>query len=163
MRARSPGRRLRRRTGRGGHERRGAVAPSRRVRRCHVRTGLSVREDWILDGRFSFAGGADAGAVLFAGGVRPTAVFCASDEMALGVMLAARRAGLSVPGEVSVMGIDGHEYGEVVGLTTVAQDPVAQGRAAARAVLAEVDGGVTEPLPASPAHLVERSTTAPPP
>jgi LacI family repressor for deo operon, udp, cdd, tsx, nupC, and nupG len=153
--------------------------------------GLAVREDWVLDGRFSFAGGVDAGRALFragdgagvgagaggagvgaaagavtgagAGGARPTAVFCASDEMALGVVLAAQRAGLSVPGDVSVMGIDGHEYGEVVGLTTVAQDPVAQGRAAARAVLAEVDGADAGWLPASPAHLVVRTTTAPPP
>jgi DNA-binding LacI/PurR family transcriptional regulator len=139
--------------------------------------GLPVREDWVLDGRFSFAGGADAGRRLFGAGPapvpgsgagagvgsgRPTAVFCASDEMALGVVLAAQRAGLSVPADVSVIGIDGHEYGEVVGLTTVAQDPVAQGRVAARAVLAEVDGAAAEPLPASPAHLVVRATTGPP-
>ena len=165
--------------------------------------GLSVREEWVLDGRFSFAGGVDAGRALFGAGrglgsgggaggggaggrgagsgaggagggagvggagglgaVRPTAVFCASDEMALGVVLAAQQAGLSVPEDVSVMGIDGHEYGEVVGLTTVSQDPVAQGRVAARAVLAEVDGAVAGPLPASPAHLVVRATTAAPP
>jgi LacI family transcriptional regulator, repressor for deo operon, udp, cdd, tsx, nupC, and nupG len=130
--------------------------------------GIAVREDWLLDGRFSFAGGVDAGSALFGGGrggalgAPPTAVFCASDEMALGVVLAARRAGLAVPGDVSVIGIDGHEYGEVTGLTTIAQDPVAQGRVAARAVLAEVDGGVAGPLPASPAHLVVRSTTGPP-
>ena len=159
--------------------------------------GLSVREEWVLDGRFSFAGGVDAGRALFGAGrglgsggggaggaggaagsgggagggggsgglgaVRPTAVFCASDEMALGVVLAAQQAGLSVPEDVSVMGIDGHEYGEVVGLTTVSQDPVAQGRVAARAVLAEVDGAVAGPLPASPAYLVVRATTAAPP
>lgn len=127
--------------------------------------GLTVREDWVLDGRFSFAGGVDAGRALFGGADerdRPTAVFCASDEMALGVVLAAQRAGLDVPGDVSVMGIDGHEYGEVVGLTTVAQDPVAQGRTAARAVLAEVDGGVPEPLAPAPAHLVVRATTGAP-
>lgn len=126
--------------------------------------GLGVRDEWVLDGRFSFAGGVDAGDALFARGTvaRPTAVFCASDEMALGVVLAARRAGLSVPEDVSVIGIDGHEYGEVVGLTTVAQDPEAQGRTAARAVLAEVDGAAAAPLPAAPAHLVVRATTGPP-
>jgi DNA-binding LacI/PurR family transcriptional regulator len=146
-----------------------------------VARGLAVRDEWVLDGRFSFAGGVDAGRALFGGaGVgagagagagagtgrrdvgRPTAVFCASDEMALGVMLAARQAGLSVPEDVSVIGIDGHEYGEVVGLTTIAQDPVAQGRVAARAVLAEVDGGLAGPLPASAAELVVRSSTAAP-
>nr|WP_323749841.1 LacI family DNA-binding transcriptional regulator [Curtobacterium sp. VKM Ac-1376] len=123
--------------------------------------GHAVPEGWSLDGRFSFAGGAAAGSVLFGAPGRPTAVLCASDEMALGVLLAARRAGLVVPADVSVMGIDGHEYGATVGLTTVAQDPVAQGRTAARAVLAEVDGGVPGPIAAAPAHLVVRGTTGP--
>jgi DNA-binding LacI/PurR family transcriptional regulator len=127
--------------------------------------GQAVPERWSLDGRFSFAGGAGSGSVLFAEPApgRPTAVLCASDEMALGVLLAARRAGLVVPADVSVIGIDGHEYGATVGLTTVAQDPVAQGRTAARAVLAEVDGGVAGPIEAAPAHLVVRATTGPPP
>ncbi|MBO9041215.1 LacI family DNA-binding transcriptional regulator [Curtobacterium flaccumfaciens] len=128
-------------------------------------SGQAVPERWSLDGRFSFAGGTAAGAVLFAERApeRPTAVLCASDEMALGVLLAARRAGLAVPEDVSVMGIDGHEYGATVGLTTVAQDPVAQGRTAARAVLAEVDGGVAGPIAAAPVHLVVRTTTGPRP
>ncbi|MBF4608568.1 LacI family DNA-binding transcriptional regulator [Curtobacterium sp. VKM Ac-1393] len=132
--------------------------------------GHAVPDRWLLDGRFSFAGGVVAGDALFGGRAgaqtgagavpdRPTAVLCASDEMALGVLLAARRAGLSVPGDVSVIGIDGHEYGATVGLTTVAQDPEAQGRAAARAVLAEVDGGTAGAIAAAPAHLVVRATT----
>ncbi|MBF4587901.1 LacI family DNA-binding transcriptional regulator [Sphingomonas sp. LR61] len=138
--------------------------------------GHAVPDRWLLDGRFSFAGGLAAGNALFggrtgaaavtgagAGPDRPTAVLCASDEMALGVLLAAGRAGLSVPGDVSVIGIDGHEYGATVGLTTVAQDPEAQGRAAARAVLAEVDGGAAGAIVAAPAHLVVRGTTGPPP
>ncbi|ROP60498.1 LacI family DNA-binding transcriptional regulator [Curtobacterium sp. PhB115] len=135
--------------------------------------GHAVPERWLLDGRFSFAGGVAAGTVLFGGrggaggggaaADRPTAVLCASDEMALGVLVAARRAGLSVPQDVSVIGIDGHEYGATVGLTTVAQDPEAQGRTAARAVLAEVDGAAASVLPAAPAHLVVRETTGPPP
>lgn len=131
--------------------------------------GQAVPDRWLLDGRFSFAGGLAAGVALFgvgaAGAVpdRPTAVVCASDEMALGVLLAAAQAGLSVPADVSVIGIDGHEYGATVGLTTVAQDPEAQGRAAARAVLAEVEGGAVGAIVAAPAHLVVRGTTGPPP
>ncbi|BDZ49298.1 hypothetical protein GCM10025867_15390 [Frondihabitans sucicola] len=58
----------------------------------------------------------------------PTAVFAASDEMAFGAMLAIRQAGLRVPEDISVVGIDGHAYGETLGLTTFAQDPTAQGR-----------------------------------
>lgn len=153
--------------------------------------GLHVPPSWLVDGRFSFAGGAAAGALLLArsgsgagagagfgsgseagagaGSVsvsaseRPTAVFCASDEMALGVLLAARRLGIAVPGELSVIGIDGHEYGAAVGLTTIAQDPEAQGRTAACAVLAEVDGARPGVVPPAPATLVVRGTTGPPP
>ncbi|MFJ4297356.1 LacI family DNA-binding transcriptional regulator [Curtobacterium sp. NPDC089689] len=131
--------------------------------------GCDVRPEWMVDGRFSFAGGADAGAALLGAGVgsgsgsaRPTAVFCASDEMALGLLFAAQRAGLRVPEDLSVIGVDGHEYGATVGLTTIAQDPEAQGRTAARAVLAEVEGHGSEPLGPATAELVVRGTTAPP-
>ncbi|WP_255252792.1 LacI family DNA-binding transcriptional regulator [Curtobacterium sp. 'Ferrero'] len=124
--------------------------------------GLAVPEELMVDGRFSFAGGLVAGERLLAAGDRPTAVCCASDEMALGVLLAAQRAGLSVPGDLSVIGIDGHEYGATVGLTTVAQDPEAQGRTAARIVLAEVDGTSAPAVGPAPVELVVRDTTAPP-
>lgn len=126
--------------------------------------GCSVPRGWLVDGRFSFAGGAEAGAALLGGRAddRPSAVFCASDEMALGVLLAAARLGLHVPEDLSVIGIDGHEHGAVVGLTTVAQDPEAQGRTAALAVLAEVEGAPPVPVPPAPATLVVRTSTGPP-
>ncbi|WIE63732.1 LacI family DNA-binding transcriptional regulator [Curtobacterium sp. MCLR17_036] len=121
--------------------------------------GRVVPAHRLLDGGFSFPGGVAAGSALLDAPERPTAVLCASDEMALGVLLAAHRAGLSVPEDLSVMGIDGHEYGRTVGLTTVAQDPEAQGRTAARAVLAEVEGAATRSIAAAPAALVVRATT----
>ncbi|MEK6311393.1 MAG: LacI family DNA-binding transcriptional regulator [Curtobacterium sp.] len=126
-------------------------------------SGVDPRPTWMVDGRFSFAGGVEAGAALLADPTdRPSAVFCASDEMALGLLLAASRAGLRVPEDLSVIGVDGHEYGATVGLTTIAQDPEDQGRTAARAVLAEVEGLSTGPLTPAAAELVVRGTTAPP-
>ncbi|WP_253206231.1 LacI family DNA-binding transcriptional regulator [Curtobacterium aetherium] len=129
-----------------------------------TRAGHPVRTGWYADGRFSFAGGVAAGTALLdvRPVERPTAVVCASDEMALGVVVAAQRLGLVVPADVSVTGVDGHEYGEVLGLTTVAQDPGAQGRVAARAVVAEAQGAPPTVVPVSPARLVVRRTTAPP-
>jgi LacI family repressor for deo operon, udp, cdd, tsx, nupC, and nupG len=129
-----------------------------------VRAGAQPRPDWSVDGRFSFAGGVAAGTALLdvLARERPTAVVCASDEMALGVVVAAHRLGLDVPRDLSVTGVDGHEYGEVLGLTTVAQDPGAQGRVAARAVVLEAQGASPGPLPPSAARLVVRRTTAPP-
>ena len=54
---------------------------------------------------------------------RPTAIFAANDQMALGVMNAVAELGLSVPGDVSVIGVDDIEASSLVapGLTTLRQ------------------------------------------
>ncbi|MBG6213959.1 MAG: LacI family transcriptional regulator [Cryobacterium sp.] len=69
---------------------------------------------------------------------RPTAIFAASDEIAFGLILAARELGISVPTELSVIGIDGHPHAEMFRLTTLAQHPRAQGERAVRTLLAEL-------------------------
>ena len=71
---------------------------------------------------------------------RPTAVFAASDEMAIGVITAAQELGLRVPYDLSVIGIDGHELGEVFGLTTFDQAPRRQGADAVHMLLSQLDG-----------------------
>lgn len=127
--------------------------------------GLSVRADWIVNGRFSFEGGCDAmSLILQSPPPLPTAIFAASDEMALGAMVAIAKAGLRVPADISVIGIDGHEYGEVTGLTTVSQNPSRQGADAALVLLAELDGQApTATFSPAPFELVIRTSTAPPP
>lgn len=92
----------------------------------------------------------------------PTAVFAASDELAFGAMFAVRDAGLSVPGDVSIVGVDGHELSGFFGLTTVEQFPHAQGERAADAALVALGEDVAAPDPALPFELVIRSSTAPP-
>jgi DNA-binding LacI/PurR family transcriptional regulator len=61
----------------------------------------------------------------------PTAIFCNSDEMGFGAILAARDLGLRVPDDVSIIGFDNHDNAEFFGLTTVDQRVREQGRAAA--------------------------------
>ncbi len=95
--------------------------------------------------------------------VSPTAIFAASDEMAMGAIMAARDLGKRVPDDLSIIGIDGHELGDFFGLTTVSQFPETQGRLAAEAVLQALDG---ESLPAHNVDLpfelvVRRSTSVP--
>ena len=98
--------------------------------------------------------------------LRPTAIFAASDEMAIGAILAARSLGLRVPEDLSVVGIDGHELGAFFELTTVDQHPVEQGRLAALALLAELrqdtasEGHANRALPY---NLHVRKSTAVPP
>jgi LacI family transcriptional regulator len=95
---------------------------------------------------------------------RPTAVFASSDVQALGVLEAARAAGLDVPGEVSVVGFDDIEVSGYAGLTTVRQPLFESGKVAARILLdALEDGHLPEPREHRLGlELVERSTTAPP-
>jgi DNA-binding LacI/PurR family transcriptional regulator len=68
---------------------------------------------------------------------RPTAVIAQSDLLAAGVIRAADELGLSVPGELSVIGFDGIPLDRIIpqDLTTMVQPAAAEGRAAGRAVL----------------------------
>ncbi len=66
---------------------------------------------------------------------RPTAVFAAADVMALGALRAAREAGLSVPGDLEVVGFDDIESSAYVGLTTLRQPMVEMGTLATELLL----------------------------
>jgi DNA-binding LacI/PurR family transcriptional regulator len=97
---------------------------------------------------------------------RPSAVFAESDEMAFGVMAAARALGLRIPEDLSVVGIDDHDISESMGLTTVAQPVRTLGELAALQ-LAGLIGNRGDPRPAQrvevPTMVVVRDSTAPPP
>ncbi|MFT4108969.1 MAG: LacI family DNA-binding transcriptional regulator [Propionicimonas sp.] len=98
---------------------------------------------------------------------RPTAVLCLTDVMAQNVLAAASDAGLSVPGDLAVVGFDDHPLALRTRptLTTVRQDVDAKGRAAARALL-ELVAGRAEPARPRPrsrrmaVRLVVRESTA---
>ena len=78
-------------------------------------------------------GGADGMARLLGLRSPPTAVFAHSDEIALGAVRTLRRAGLRVPEDLSVIGIDDHPLAALTDLTTVAQPVREQGPAGRRA------------------------------
>jgi DNA-binding LacI/PurR family transcriptional regulator len=128
--------------------------------------GLRIRPEWQVSADFTIQGAyASARRLLGTAPDRPTAVFAASDEMAIGTILAARDFGLRVPYDLSVIGIDGHELGGVFGLTTIDQDARGQGALAVRLLLAglegSADGGATDTE--YPTNFVIRSSTAVPP
>lgn len=127
--------------------------------------GLGILDSWRLDADFTIQGGyGQAKQLLGYPRDTPTAVFCASDEMAIGTILAARELGLRVPEDISVIGIDGHELGETLGLTTVAQFPQQQGQRAVERLLQILQGPDTcEPVNhAARTALIVRSSTAAP-
>lgn len=123
--------------------------------------GLPVREEWSVFGDFRFGEAKQAVKQMLSNvGERPTALFCSSDEMAFGALTAAAELGIKVPQELSIIGIDDHEFSEPMGLTTVRQMPEEQGAFAVDLLLGELGGRA--PLltpPTQPHELILRSST----
>ncbi|MGW4467544.1 LacI family DNA-binding transcriptional regulator [Micromonospora sp. NPDC004704] len=120
---------------------------------------LDVEDEFTVDG------GSRATTELLNRGETPTAIFAACDEMAMGAMSTLRSAGLRVPQDVSVIGLDDHDLAAVVGLTTVAQPAATHGRLAAGLLLAPLEGRPRPTETASvilPTALVVRESTGPP-
>lgn len=68
--------------------------------------GVDTQSMWIADGGFSPEGGWAQAEALAKSGRKFTALFCANDEMAVGALSYFQKAGISVPGDVSVIGYD---------------------------------------------------------
>ncbi len=127
--------------------------------------GVAAEAGWVAAGPHGIDGGRAAMVELLARPELPTAVLAEYDELAIGAIDGIRRAGLRVPEDVAVIGIDDHEMSAVMGLTTMAQDISAQGHLAAGMVLQllGIEGG-TPPSEAvlTKVRLVLRGSTAPP-
>jgi DNA-binding LacI/PurR family transcriptional regulator len=127
-----------------GHERIGLIlgppdhVPSRRKLEAFEK--LSPPADLVERTRFSLEGGRAAATRLLARGV--TGMICASDPLALGAIRAARRSGLSVPADVSVVGYDDSAFMSCTDppLTTVRQPIDAIGRAAVEMLAGQIEG-----------------------
>jgi len=128
---------------------------------CALRAaGLTVDAALDVQAPFTVAGGAHAIAELLRRTEPPTAIVAACDEMAIGAMTGLREAGLRVPRDVSVIGIDDHDLAGAVGLSTVAQPAAELGRRAAAMLLEPtLDPACTITLPT---RLVVRDSTGSP-
>jgi LacI family transcriptional regulator len=128
--------------------------------------GLAVRSDDITHLPYVHDLNAEVGVQLLdrPAGDRPTAVFAASDDLALGVLDAARELDLRVPDDVSVVGFDDLEIARYVGLTTVRQPLHDMGRRAAELLLAALESEEQVPVAVHQldVELVVRATTAAP-
>lgn len=122
--------------------------------------GVEAPDELLVTETYDVAAGAHGLDRLLALPDPPTAVFAYSDEIAFAAMTHARQRGLKVPGDLSVVGVDGHPLGEVAGLTTVDQDVPGQGRLAAEVVVALSRGEQPEDH-AVASRLVVRRSTAP--
>jgi LacI family transcriptional regulator len=125
-----------------------------------LQAGLALRDEYVVAGDFYRPSGTAAAQRLLALDEPPTAVFAASDEMAVGALLAARAAGLRVPQDLAIVGFDDIEIAAVVdpALTTVAQDKPGFGVAAAKAIMAMITGSGQEQPAILPTRLVVRGS-----
>jgi DNA-binding LacI/PurR family transcriptional regulator len=110
------------------------VARLRGYRESMTAADRDVDERLVVQGDFSVEGGAEAMARLLDQGGEPDAVFAASDMMAVGAIRALRERGLSVPGDVALVGFDDTLMAQHSdpSLTTVHQPTVQMGQEMAR-------------------------------
>lgn len=150
-----------------GHRRIGMIAPplpeiaaeTRLVgyREAIERAGLPFDPDLVVRGNFMFGSGVEAATRLLALSDRPTAIFAASDEMALGAMALVTSLGHSVPGTIAIAGFDDAPESRMVWppLTTVYQ-PI---RAIAKAAIHAATGRGEAPAEMHHRLIVRGSTT----
>ncbi len=156
-----------------GHRRIGFVGDSRNVLIEERRRGVEIalaRRGGRLDpkdlyqGDFSLDSGARAGARWLQSTDRPTAIVCANDEMAIGLIGAVARSGAQVPKDLSVTGFDDIDIARHVtpALTTLHQPRTALGRLAARTLVDLLAGREVDADQVLDVDLVQRDSTAPP-
>ncbi|MCW4456744.1 LacI family DNA-binding transcriptional regulator [Microbacterium sp. MPKO10] len=129
-----------------------------------VDAGIPVEGSLLQPADFTMNGGYIAAKQLLGSPRdRPTGIFAASDDMAIGAILAARDLGLVVPRDVSIVGVDDNQLAPFFNLTTIAQFPRNQGEMAVNLLLAELGEETTKPSDLSlPFELVVRGSTARP-
>jgi LacI family transcriptional regulator len=124
----------------------------------------------MLDDRHVAFGPIDLGAAagmmrrLLAVEPRPTAVVATNDVFAVGAMMACREAGVRIPDELSITGVDNTDLGltQTPPLTSIRTPIIEVGRAAAEQVIARLEGRPFEAFQKLPFELVTRGSTAPP-
>jgi LacI family transcriptional regulator len=128
-------------------------------------TGLAYRDEYVAYGDFYVESGRRAMANLLSLDEPPTAVFAASDMMALGAIRAAGDAGLNVPADLSVVGFDDIQLADHMNppLTTLRQDKAGLGVAAGTALMRLIDGeqDAVQSSTVLSVELVRRGSTRP--
>lgn len=111
------------------------------------------------------AAGRDVGARILGLGKRPTAIFCANDLMALGLLQILFAAGIAIPDDISIVGYDDIDFAAAaaVPITSVRQPAASLGARAAQLLFQETeelsDSHVHEHVVLQPSLVVRKSST----
>ncbi|KMJ46213.1 DNA-binding transcriptional regulator CytR [Xenorhabdus khoisanae] len=158
-----------------GHKRIACITGPDNMPLCHYRlqgyiqalrrTGGEILEEYIVRGDFTHESGAELAEILLTLPEPPSAIFCHSDVMALGAMWQAKKMGLKLPEELSVIGFDNlnlAQYSEPA-LTTVKQPRYEIGRHSMLLLLEQLQGRwVSKGSRLLDAELIIRSSTCSP-
>jgi LacI family transcriptional regulator len=144
-------------TFRSSHERRSGFEEALNER------GLSLAKAYVAEGAYTYDSGIEAGRALLSMADRPTAIFAGNDEMAAGVLQAARQLAVRVPEDVSVVGFDDFQIASRLWptLTTVRTPTREIGRLAVERLMGREDD-TRDPKSRLPSLVVRESTAAPP-
>lgn len=159
-----------------GHERIGAIfgpaaTSTARDREAGFRAalaaaGLALAPEHTTRGWFTYDDGVHGFTELMAAPVRPTAIFCGNDMVAVGALNRALELGVDVPGEVSLVGFDDVPIASwpSFALTTVRVDLASMAAAAADRLVRQLMSEPAQQAPQPyPTQLVLRRTHARPP
>lgn len=126
---------------------------------------LPIAEGWVTEGKLTLDGARQATRRLINHHSRPTAIFCANDEMAMGTLHEIKLAGLRVPEDISVVGFDDVRYSEIMDppITTIAQPAEEIGERTMYRLCKAIDGSdIGKSEETVPHKLIIRRSTAPP-
>ncbi len=130
--------------------------------RALAQSGHALNRTHTVPGDWTRQGGRTAMHRLMQITPRPDAVFCGNDLMAIGAMDAARELGLSIPGDVALVGFDDIDAAALVNpaLTTVVNPSYETGRSAGELLLSRMQGDYTGPrrVVVLPCPLVQRES-----
>jgi LacI family transcriptional regulator len=126
--------------------------------------GIALPESAVHYSRIALASAQEAMEQVLAVRPRPTAVLATNDVLAVGAMLACRRAGVAIPQELSITGVDNTDLGatQTPGLTSVSTPIVEIGRSAAQQLVARLEGREFTAQLDLPFELVVRGSTGRP-
>jgi LacI family transcriptional regulator len=122
--------------------------------------GLSLASPYVQEGAYTFESGIECAAALLKLDPRPTAIFAGNDEMAAGVLQAARQMDVRVPEDLSVVGFDDFEIARRLwpSLTTVRTPTREIGRLAAERLIGSDEGDGRDEKVRLPSLVVRQSS-----
>jgi LacI family transcriptional regulator len=126
--------------------------------------GLSLDERLVRYGPIDLRAATSMMRELLAAPKRPTAVVATNDVFAVGAMIACREAGVRIPEDLSVTGVDNTDLGatQTPALTSIRTPIIEIGRAAAEQVVARLEGRSYAAFQTLPFEIVVRGSVGPP-